>query len=201
MTLVPSAPQTSGARPPLDAYSDDIVVALEDVNVPSYLIDPAGVIRWVNPCGVRLVGDVRGKQFTSVVSSVDVHRARENFTRMMLQTTKVADNRVHLQGPDGAVIEADASSVALVDGHRVIGIFGQLPHVVPQESHKHHPKLTPRQSEVLHLLSHGHSTEQIATELHLSVETVRNHVRHLMRSLGVNSRLQAVALARREALI
>jgi DNA-binding CsgD family transcriptional regulator len=201
MTLVPSAPQVSGARAPLDAYSADIVVALEDVNVPSYLVDPAGVIRWVNPCGIRLVGDVRGKQFTSVISSVDVHRARENFTRMMLQTKKVADNRVHLQGPDGTVIQADASSVALVDGHRVIGVFGQLPHVVSTEAHTHHPKLTPRQSEVLHLLSHGHSTDQIANELHLSVETVRNHIRHLMRSLGVNSRLQAVALARREALI
>jgi len=201
MTGVPSAAEATGARAPLDAYSDDIVVALEDVNVPSYLIDPAGVIRWVNPCGERLVGDVRGKQFTSVISAVDVHRARENFTRMMLQTKKVADNRVHLHAPDGTVVEADASSVALVDGHRVIGIFGQLPHVVSQEAAKHHPKLTPRQSEVLHLLSHGHSTEQIAAELHLSVETVRNHVRHLMRSLGVNSRLQAVALARREALI
>ena len=201
MTLVPSAPEASGARPPLDAYSDDIVVALEDVNVPSYLIDSAGVIRWVNPCGVKLVGDVRGKQFTSVISAVDVHRARENFTRMMLQTKKVADNRIHLQAQDGTVVEADASSVALVDGHRVIGVFGQLPHVVAREEQKHHPKLTPRQSEVLHLLSHGHSTEQIAAELHLSVETVRNHVRHLMRSLGVNSRLQAVALARREALI
>jgi DNA-binding NarL/FixJ family response regulator len=91
--------------------------------------------------------------------------------------------------------------VALVDGHRVIGVFGQLPNVVSQGMHKNHPKLTPRQSEVLHLLSHGHSTDQIAGELHLSVETVRNHIRHLMRSLGVNSRLQAVALARREALI
>lgn len=201
MTPVSSAPETSGARAPLDAYSDDIVVALEDVNVPSYLIDPAGVIRWVNPCGVRLVGDVRGKQFTSVIGTVDVHRARENFTRMMLQTKKVVDNRVHLQGPDGTIIEADASSVALVDGHRVIGVFGQIPNVVSHAAHKHHPKLTPRQSEVLHLLSHGHSTEQIANELHLSVETVRNHVRHLMRTLGVNSRLQAVALARREALI
>lgn len=201
METVPSARETVGAAAPLDAYSDDIVSALEHVNVPSYLIDSAGVIRWINPCGAKLVGDVRGKQFTSVLSTVDQRRARENFTRMMLQTKRVADNRIHLEGPDGTVIEADASSVALVDGHRVIGVFGQLPHVHSQEVHKRHPKLTPRQSEVLHLLSHGRSTEQIASELHVSVETVRNHVRHLMRTLGVNSRLQAVALARREALI
>jgi PAS domain S-box-containing protein len=201
MGFVPSARETGDAGTPLDAYSADIVVALEHVNVPSYLIDSTGVIRWINPCGMRLVGDVRGKQFTSVIAAPDTHRARENFTRMMLQTTRVADNRVHLHDPQGNVIEVEASSVALVDGHRVVGIFGQLPDVVAAEIRHDHPNLTPRQSEVLHLLSHGHSTEQIAAELHLSVETVRNHVRHLMRSLGVNSRLQAVALARREALI
>src|ERR1044072_7693203 len=45
------------------------------------------------------------------------------------------------------------------------------------------------------LLEKGHSTEQIATELHLSVETVRNHIRGILRNLGVRSRLEAVALA------
>ena len=47
------------------------------------------------------------------------------------------------------------------------------------------------------MLEQGRSTRQIAQELHLSRETVRNHVRHLTRALGVNSRLEAVALARR----
>ena len=41
---------------------------LEHVNVPSYLIDTTGIIRWVNPAADRLVGDVRGRQFTSVVA-------------------------------------------------------------------------------------------------------------------------------------
>jgi PAS domain-containing protein len=42
--------------------------ALERVNVPSYVIDAQGVIRWVNPAGERIVGDVRGRRFTSVVA-------------------------------------------------------------------------------------------------------------------------------------
>jgi DNA-binding NarL/FixJ family response regulator len=61
--------------------------------------------------------------------------------------------------------------------------------------------LTPRQTEVLRLLEHGRSTEQIATELCLSVETVRNHVRNLMQALGVHSRLEAVAVARHDHLV
>jgi DNA-binding NarL/FixJ family response regulator len=49
---------------------------------------------------------------------------------------------------------------------------------------------------VLRLLEQGRSTKQIAAELHLSTETVRNHIRRLFRALGVNSRLEAVAAAR-----
>jgi DNA-binding NarL/FixJ family response regulator len=77
-------------------------------------------------------------------------------------------------------------------------VFGQVPQW-EEAAHQSapHPHLTPRQAEVLRLLEHGRSTTQIAHELHLSQETVRNHVRHLLRALGVNSRLEAVAVARR----
>jgi DNA-binding NarL/FixJ family response regulator len=54
---------------------------------------------------------------------------------------------------------------------------------------------------VLRLLDRGHSTAQIAQELHLSLETVRNHIRHLMRALGVHTRLEAVAVARHGELV
>jgi DNA-binding NarL/FixJ family response regulator len=50
------------------------------------------------------------------------------------------------------------------------------------------------------LLEHGRSTEQIAEELHLSVETVRNHIRAILRALGVHSRLEAVSVVRGSAI-
>jgi DNA-binding NarL/FixJ family response regulator len=53
----------------------------------------------------------------------------------------------------------------------------------------------PRQAEVLELLERGRSTNQIADELHLSIETVRNHVRNILRAVGAHSRLEAVAIA------
>ena len=37
----------------------DVHQALEHLNVPSYLIDATGVIRWVNPAARQFVGDVR----------------------------------------------------------------------------------------------------------------------------------------------
>jgi DNA-binding NarL/FixJ family response regulator len=78
----------------------------------------------------------------------------------------------------------------------VVGVFGQVTREREAPTLPPHPRLTPRQSEVLRLLEHGRSTQQIAEELHLSPETVRNHVRHVLRNLGVHSRLEAVALAR-----
>jgi|BarGraIncu00222A_1022003.scaffolds.fasta_scaffold25227_3 DNA-binding NarL/FixJ family response regulator len=53
-------------------------------------------------------------------------------------------------------------------------------------------KLTPRQTDVLGLLLRGQSNKLIARELNLSVETVKDHVAAVLRSLGVNSRTQAV---------
>jgi DNA-binding NarL/FixJ family response regulator len=50
---------------------------------------------------------------------------------------------------------------------------------------------------VLELLERGLSTKQIAEQLHLSTETVRNHIRHLLRAVGAHSRLEAVAIANR----
>ena len=52
--------------------------------------------------------------------------------------------------------------------------------------------LTPRQTEVLALLLKGLSNKLIARELNLSVETVKDHVAAVLRTLGVSSRTQAV---------
>jgi len=61
--------------------------------------------------------------------------------------------------------------------------------------------LTPRQKQVLQLLALGGSTEQIAAELHLTTETVRNHVRHVLRRLAPIPGSRSVVVARRQGLI
>jgi hypothetical protein len=52
----------------------DVTDALEKVRVPSYIVDRHGIIRWVNPAAVEIVGDVRGRQFTSVLSPEEARR-------------------------------------------------------------------------------------------------------------------------------
>jgi len=168
---------------------------LEHVNVPSYVIDQAGVIRWLNSAARNIIGDARGKQFTSVVSPEDTRRAREIFARKIVGNETVTDNGVAIVDTDGARLAVEISSVPLRRGEHVVGVFGQVTEMV--EAPHPHPDLhlTPRQSEVLELLERGRSTNQIAAELHLSIETVRNHIRHLLRAVGAHSRLEAVAIA------
>jgi len=55
-------------------------------------------------------------------------------------------------------------------------------------------RLTEREWQVLNLLADGRRTSEIAAELVVSVETVRSHVKSIMRRLGVHSRAAAVAL-------
>jgi PAS domain S-box-containing protein len=180
----------------------DVTGALEKVRVPSYVIDRHGIIRWVNPAAREIVGDVRGRQFTSVLSPEETRRAREIFARNITGSVERSDNQVVIVGMNGERITVDISAVPLRDGDQVIGMFGQVVDIeIDAPPMTAHPHLTPRQTEVLRLLERGRSTIQIAAELHLSTETVRNHIRHILRALGVNSRLEAVALTRRDHLL
>jgi PAS domain S-box-containing protein len=168
---------------------------LEHVNVPSYLLDATGVIRWINPAARRIVGDVVGRQFTSVVAPEETRRARELFARKIVGATSATDAGVVIVDSAGGRVGVEITSVPVFDGEHVVGVFGQVSDLV-EEPHAHPDlELTPRQAEVLELLERGRSTKQIAQELHLSTETVRNHIRHVMRKVGAHSRLEAVAIA------
>jgi ATP/maltotriose-dependent transcriptional regulator MalT len=57
--------------------------------------------------------------------------------------------------------------------------------------------LTPRESEILELVSQGLSNRDIARTLWIAESTVKVHVRHILEKLGARSRTEAVALASR----
>ncbi len=174
----------------------DVEQALEDVGVPSYVLDSTGVVRWLNAAAERLVGDVRGRHFTSVVAPEDSRRARELFSQKVLGTTPATEATGHLVSTAGTRVAVEISAVPLRNGETVVGVFGLIEGRPDGSPTAPPPHLTPRHVEVLRLLEQGRSTKQIAAELHLSTETVRNHIRRLFRALGVNTRLEAVAAAR-----
>ena len=61
--------------------------------------------------------------------------------------------------------------------------------------------LTPREDEVLQGMSCGHTNQQIAAQLGISYETVKEHVQHILQKIGVNDRTQAAVWAVRKGLV
>ena len=62
------------------------------------------------------------------------------------------------------------------------------------------PELTEREREILALIAHGQTNEQIAEQLVVSIKTVRNHVSTIFSKLQVADRAQAVVRAREAGL-
>ena len=196
-----AAVQESSAPDGTEKIPGDVRRCLEEVSLPAYAIDRFGIVRWLNPAALALVGDVRGKQQSSVVAPEQAREARESFTRKVLGTERATDASVVLLDPNGERIQAEISSVPLREGGRIVGVFGVVAHTEPTAPPDPHPHLTPRQTQVLHMLARGRSTAQIANELKLSIETVRNHVRLMMRALDAHSRIEALAVAHREGIL
>jgi DNA-binding NarL/FixJ family response regulator len=63
------------------------------------------------------------------------------------------------------------------------------------------PKLTDREMQVLKLIARGMNNRDIAKELFISENTVKNHVRNILEKLQIHSRMEAVMVAVREKLI
>src|SRR4051794_12776147 len=121
-----------------DMIGVEVETALERIRIPSYVIDATGVIRWTNSAAKKMVGDVVGRQFTSVVAPKDVHRARELFTRKILGTTPVTEARGVLVGDGGERHSVEICATSLERGGRVVGVFGQIlsePDAPPAPAH------------------------------------------------------------------
>ena len=61
--------------------------------------------------------------------------------------------------------------------------------------------LTPRETEILKYIAQGYLNKQIAMELGISEQTIKNHVTSILRKLNANARTEAVVLAIKQGLI
>ena len=186
----------------LDALSVDVRRALEAVSVPVYIVDSQRRLRWQNAASIELVGDLRGRLDAGLVAPADLARAREAFKQKQ-EGASHTELKVSIERPDGQRVRIAVNSVPLrnTDG-AMIGSFGLiqvLGEIDPSSASA--PRLSPRERETLTLLAAGYSTGQMAQQMGIANETVRNHVRRVLSSLDARSRLEAVAKARRVGLI
>jgi DNA-binding NarL/FixJ family response regulator len=83
---------------------------------------------------------------------------------------------------------------------RVLKQFRELASV-EQEGHMVFAPLTGREVEILDCIARGRSNKQIAMDLNISDQTVKNHITAILRKLNVNDRTQAVIYAMRHGWI
>ncbi len=105
--------------------------------------------------------------------------------------------------PRGKVIEAIRGTVAgkaFVDPAVAGKLLEQAASPQVQPATKVTEKLTERETEVLRLMARGLNNLDIASQLHLSEGTVRNHVSAILNKLEVSDRTQAVIIAIRHGL-
>ena len=198
-----SSPAQTHESQLLEALSADFVRALEAMRVPAYIVDLDRRIRWQNAASVELVGDLRGHADSSVgLDPKDLPRARHAFARK-LSGAAHTEVELALTRQDGTPVRVSVNSVPLRDGDgAMIGSFG-LVHVLGEAlaSSESAPTLSPREQETLALLAAGSSTAQMAQAMGISIETVRNHVKRVLKALDARSRLEAVAKGRRAGLV
>ena len=63
------------------------------------------------------------------------------------------------------------------------------------------PQLTDREVEVLRLVARGMANREIADQLVISENTVKNHVRNILEKLHLHSRVEAAVYAHRQHLL
>lgn len=73
--------------------------------------------------------------------------------------------------------------------------------IVRESSDARARKLTAREVEVIGMLSAGHTTPEIASRLHISTLTARNHIQNILSKLEVHSKAELVAFAFQKRLL
>src|ERR1700749_3167611 len=121
MHVLPS-PVDSPSAPLPPEFAQYLPTALADINVPAYIVDREGRIRWLNRAAEELTGYSVGSLFTDVVD-LDRTAARKIFERR-LAGIEDSDHSVTITARDGEKTRVEISSVPLGDEHSVVGMFG-----------------------------------------------------------------------------
>ncbi len=114
-------------------------------------------------------------------------------------------------GASGYVLKG-ASSEELLMAIRAVhegGVYlpPMLARHLAREYIRHHPPadeqdpLTPREREILTLIAQGYTNQEIAAKLHLSLNTVKTHRRHIYEKLNLHSRAALIEYALRRGLL
>jgi PAS domain S-box-containing protein len=170
--------------------------------------------QWLHSfCPVRAETEMTGVVMVGI--EVTEHWRDETFRSVVLENVVESLNLAQLIGGlahdlddrfDNILDHLDSEDVAAALGDDTSAHHPQAANVGAVQPHLDRPgqqrsELTSRELEVLHLMALGLTNRDIATQLYLSVNTIRGHVQHILDKLGAHSKLEAVAIAARQGLV
>lgn len=189
-----------GLEQVLESLGADLEATLARLDVAMCVIDATGRIRWQNAAARKLVGARPGAYYTASIAPEHMRSARDSFARKLLGTEHSVDRELVVVNGDGRRTPIVYSSVPLATRDGIVGVFG-VARAIGAEQAPPSVRLTPRQHETLRLLAKGLSTDEVAAELGIAIDTTRGHIRRLLKALGVRSRLEAVVRGRELGLV
>ena len=94
-----------------------------------------------------------------------------------------------------------AKGEAAISRSMTMRILGEFSHSTSSESRQPLENLSPRELDILREMSSGASNAEIASQLYISVNTVKHHIHNILAKLELVNRREAISYARKHALV
>ena len=164
-------------------------VILLDVRMPRRTgVEACRAIKEVVPSAkiiMLTVSDEEADLYESVKNGASGYLLKDSSIEEVAQAVRVVNEGQSLISPSMAV--------------KLIDEFKQMSK--PEREQGPGLRLTERELEVLRLVAKGLNNREVAKELFISENTVKNHVRNILEKLQLHSRMEAVMYAMREKLL
>jgi DNA-binding NarL/FixJ family response regulator len=177
------------------AFSPDVVEQISSA-APDVLLSDSAVVALSE---LRLVSEVRTAIPGLKVIMIGMEGDQETFLRA------VWDGVVGYMLKDASAMEVAAAVRSVANGEAVcppglcLTLFERVATQNAQPSNfviRRSLGLTRREQQLVQLIDHGLTNKEIASQLNLSEQTVKNHIHRMLRKLGATDRLSAVELCR-----
>jgi len=176
--------------------------------VPASLHEVNGRFVHINAAAERASGKLDAELLGREITHLLPREAHENVRalfRRAVERGEPTDFETAFFDASGQLRGVRVQHLPLRDGDTIVGVLTLAFDVRRPPSEimglKPNPRLTLRQRQILELIASGLSTEEVARELTLSTETVRNHLRNASKALRAHSRVEAIATAQRLGLL